>query len=202
VSARVLALLLATPPLAGCRKAEPEAAPSVEVTAALADAAPTPTPAPRRPDPAALAELVAAAPGPPASSVALTLVGTDTGLATGTSSQSSPSLGATPPRVVPRPPLSSPALERAARAQLYWPLSQACRLPSGELPPADSVVLEFEIQADGSVYPGSVAASADDERYRSVAECVERVFSASGFRGPFEGRGSYTSVRIGWPSID
>jgi hypothetical protein len=199
----VTVLLLALPHVAACAKAPPSDELSGDVRATIPTEGPTPIAAPRRPDPAALAELVAAAPKAAPTSSTSTLVGTDTGIPT-TRASAGPGAtdGLTPPRVTARPPLSSPALERAARAQLYWPLARACRLANGELPPKDSVVLEFEIQADGSVYPGSVAATADDERHRRVAECVERVFSASGFRGPAEGRGSHTSVRVGWPSVD
>lgn len=185
------------------KKPAPELAAS-QVTAALPGEAPTAMPAPRHADPGVLGELLATVPSAhPADGEARarTRLGTDTGVAAASASPPSPNAA---PRMETRPraTLSSPALERAAREQLYWPLVRVCRLADGSLPPADSVTLEFDLLADGSVPPNTVTTRASEERFRGVAECVERVFASSGFRGPVEGRGTHASVRITWPSVD
>jgi hypothetical protein len=205
--------------VAACAKsAEPDPNASSGVHELLAHSSATAMPAPKRAEPAALAELLAEVPtaqprttGPSGT----TLVGTDTKVArpkpgndVGARVNDSSPLeadGRSSPlggRVFVRPPLSSAVLERAAREQLYWPLSRACRLPGGELPPADSIDLSFDLRPDGSVLPSSVTATAADPRHSDAAACVERVFAASGFRGPIEGLKTSTSVRITWPSVD
>ncbi len=216
----IVASFVAFGAVASCARAE-RAAParSSEVYAPQATSAPTALPAPAYANPAALAELLAAAPSAHREATGAngtTLVGSDTKVeppkgrrplatANGSPDSRAPE-GEKLPRVLGRvtvsPPLSSPVLERAAREQLYWPLARACRLPNGELPPADSVTLHFDIRRDGSVLPASVVAFADNDAFRDVAACVERVFAASGFHGPIEGRGASTSVQITWPSVD
>lgn len=192
----------------GCAKAAPEAIDSVEVFLPVdASSEVAVQRAPARPDPHALAELLDAAPPPMAERGALVgprLVGSDTGVKVAASASAEPRVRELPPaaRVSVRVPWSSPALERASRAQLYWAFGRSCRLPDGALPPPDSIKLLFDIQPDGSVLPSSVSASADGPALGKVAECVERVFLASGFAGPIEGRGSNTTVLVTWPSVD
>jgi hypothetical protein len=194
--------------LAACAKAEPERTKQVEAGfQAATTSVSTALPAPRRPEAQALAELLEAA---PPSSDASMLEGS--ALRVGSKTDRKPKEAAPvakanvepPPsgRVTIRVPVSSPSLERASRAQLYWAFGRVCRLPSGELPPPDSITLQFEIHGDGSVLPSSVSASASAPELKPVAECIVRVFLASGFTGPFEGRGLHTSVHMTWPSVD
>lgn len=165
--------------------------------------------APDRADPGALAELLKAAPAPeplrPTDPEGGTRVGTDTGLEP-----------TEPPLVPPRPAapslhagqlelqplLSTPAIERAARAQIYWRLAQQCHGPDGAPLPPDAIRVSFHIRADGSVDPGSLSASATDVKYQAVTECVVRELSASAFRGPEATLHSSADVIMTWPSVD
>lgn len=162
--------------------------------------------APRLPDPAALDALVEAAPAeapPPTGKDGLTSVGTDTGLP---GEELAIPASTTAPAVVGgevqiQPQLSSPAIEREARAQIYWSLRE-CKGPDGRVPPPESITLAFTLREDGTVDPASVIASADDEALQSTAECVLRAFSATPFEGPVATRRTPARIRITWPSVD
>jgi hypothetical protein len=169
-------------------------------------------PVPDRPDPTALAELLAAVPSTepaPTGPDGGTRIGSETGVEDdGGSPAPLPSPTTSTGGAVHafglkfQPLLSSPAIERAARAQIYWRLMQACAGPTGKLPPPESVTLVFTIRADGAVDPTSVAATAANKELEPVAECVMRTFSAAPFVGPAETRGSSAKIEITWPSVD
>ena len=181
-------------------------APSLATEAPTAEAAVAATA-----DPVALGEIVYAAPrekpkstGPDGS----TLVGTDTGVAK-TEEEAPPAPSAAAPRSgmvagAPQfqPALSTPAIERAAREQIYWALSKKCVGPDGKPPPADTIALVFTIRPDGSIDPASVAATTDDKRYEATAECVLREFSALPFRGPTATLHTTARIMVTWPSVD
>ncbi len=161
---------------------------------------------PTAPDPAALDALIDAVPEevpPPTAADGQTSVGTDTGVP----GEELPIPAATAtPRVVGgavqiQPQLSSPAIEREARAQIYWRLRE-CKGPDGRPPPPESITLAFTLREDGTVDPASVIASADDEELQSAAECVLREFSATPFEGPLATRRTPARIRITWPSVD
>jgi hypothetical protein len=118
---------------------------------------------------------------------------------------------APPPRPKPRlqagdlelqPGLSTPAMERAARAQFYWPLVQKCRAPDGSLLPPDSVTLKFTIRPDGTVDPASVRADAARAEFVAAAECMVREFSTLPFRASAAARGGTSRVTATLPSVD
>jgi hypothetical protein len=167
-------------------------------------------PVPKRVNPAALSELLAAAPSSHPESTAPdggTRVASDTGKAEGSAAQPSATANAGKARLRAgrmslQPLLSSPAIERAAREQIYWTLGQKCKGPDGKPPAADSIVLKFTVRADGTVHPASVEASTDDPKLEATAECVLREFSALPFRGPAASRQSEARVIITWPSVD
>ena len=192
--------------LAACSPTETDIAPPVTVTEQQREAA---GPVPDNPDPSALAEIAEKAKrqAPPPTAPDGTLVGSDTGEPLRDDSVEPPA-GAPPqpPRVHAgqaelAPALSSPAIERAARAQLYWRLRD-CRLSNGAPPPPDAITLGFTIRQDGTVDPASVSATAADESHAEVALCVLRTFSASPFLGPSAGLDTSARVLITWPSVD
>ncbi len=98
--------------------------------------------------------------------------------------------------------IPSPAVERAARAQLYYPLVQRCRGPDGQILPPDTVVLRFRIDVDGYIVPASISAIAEDSRYEAAANCMQRELSAAAFRAPAAARGVATIVNATVPSVD
>jgi hypothetical protein len=160
-----------------------------------------------QPDAIALAELLDAVPSGTVAATAPdggTLVGSDTGVDGDEMPWAPPApsrsrLRPGPMRV--QPLLSNGAIERAARAQIYWPLRE-CLDADGQLPPAESITLAFSLRPDGSVDPATVSASASEKRLEPVAECVVRRFSAGAFRGPAAARGTSARVVILWPSVD
>ncbi len=165
-------------------------------------------PVAKRADRSALQELLARVPKKrpaPTGPDGGTLVGSDTGVA----AAASVSASASPPKpraymggIEIQPLLSSPAIERAAREQIYWNLMRKCRGPDGQAPPPDAITLLFTIRGDGSVAPASVGATASDKRYEQTAECVVREFSASPFRGPAATRWVSAPIIVTWPSVD
>ena len=101
-----------------------------------------------------------------------------------------------------QPPMSTPSIERAARAQLYWDLVQGCRDPAGKLLPADAVALTFNIDAEGYIVPSSITAVSADPRFAEAAHCMRRTLSATTFRAPASARGQPASVKATVPSVD
>lgn len=202
--------ILAAAALAACAKRDASEERARDSEVVTPPAAPTAVEqrAPHTPDPQALGELIAAAPSsrPAPTDPSGTLVGTDTKKSADPAASAAPAASSEPMvsagRMTVQPLLSSPILERAGREQIYWQLAKSCRMPNGELPPAESVTLQFTIRSDGTVFPASVRAEAKSKAYEGVADCVERVFAASGFRGPAEGRGTTPEVAVTWPSVD
>ncbi len=160
------------------------------------------------PSPVALAELLDHVPSAGATLATApdggTLVGTDSGTP-----------GDEPPRS-PEPPkprrlrlgepryqplLSNPAIERAARAQIYWPL-RVCTDDKGALPAPESITLSFTLRPDGTVDPATVSAKPKRAELDAVADCVIRTFSSLAFRGPTAALGSSPNIVILWPSVD
>lgn len=183
------------------------AAPLSSVSAAVS------APVPNRVDEGALAQILAAAPSThPASTLpdGGTRIGRDTGIdpagvmpsAAGSAAPAPDGIRLEAGGVVVHPLISSPAVERAAREQVYWTLHQKCRGDDGEPPPPDAIILVFTILPDGSVDPASVGVSAEDDAHREIAACVRREFSAVPFRGPMAGRDSSARVIVTWPSVD
>lgn len=98
--------------------------------------------------------------------------------------------------------LPAHAIERAARAQLYYPLVQRCRDAEGHILPPDAIVLRFKIDEEGSIVPSSISAVADESRHQSAANCMRRELSAASFHAPAAARGVVTHVRATIPSVD
>ncbi|WP_437585842.1 hypothetical protein [Sorangium sp. So ce1000] len=164
-------------------------------------------------EPGVLEEILAAAreaaPGP-ADGISLAKIGTSTGL---------PAPSAPPPEPAPAPAaaprsrvelgapmvqanMSSPAIEKAARAQLYWDLVQRCRGPGGSLLPPDAVRVEFNVDAEGYIVVPTIIGSATDPRYDEAATCMRRELSGAAFRAPAGARGLPTRVDATVPSVD
>jgi hypothetical protein len=190
-----------------CAKADRSQSRS-DVAATVAATSVSARPSPAEPDRQALVELLHAVPSgkpPPTRPDGGTLIGTDTDASARPVASAAPAASVEPvirAGNLTVQQLSSPILERAAREQIYWQLNRDCRMKTGELPPADSVTLQFVIRSDGTVLPGSVRAEAKDKAHGPVADCVERTFQSSGFRGPTEGRNTTVEVIVTWPSVD
>jgi len=166
-----------------------------------------------KPDKLALQELISATPTSRPKTTGAdggTLIGTDTDerepvdapvAPTGADAPQPPDALVAGPLSV-QPTMSNPAIERAAREQIYWPLVQKCRGPKGEILPPDSITLRFTIRTDGTVDPASVDAEADEEKYQSAAQCVVREFSSIPFQGPPSSLGATTRINAKLPSVD
>jgi hypothetical protein len=167
-------------------------------------------------DPEALAELLAATPRDAGAGTAdggTSLVGTDTGNPEPAVVPSADG-GAAPLAAKVRrgrvelgetavePQLSSPAIERAARAQLYWPLVQRCRDREGKILPPDMVKLQFTIDAEGAIVSSSVVATPVETRFEDAAQCMRRELSAATFRAPAASRGVPSLITATVPSVD
>ncbi|KYG05720.1 hypothetical protein BE21_03640 [Sorangium cellulosum] len=98
--------------------------------------------------------------------------------------------------------MSSPAIEKAARAQLYWDLVQRCRGPDGKILPPDAVRVEFNVDAEGYIVVPTIIGSASDPRYDEAATCMRRELSGAAFRAPAGARGLPTRVDATVPSVD
>lgn len=169
-------------------------------------------PAPSAASPAVLAELVGKSRELPATTPTgpdgSTRVGSETG-ADGPPVMPTPALpppgrqrpGVQAGPIEVQPAVSSSAIEREARAQIYWRLRN-CKQNDGTPPPPDAIVLDFIIQPDGTIEPSSVKATTDDRALEPVAACVLRTFAASPFIGPAAGRNASARVVITWPSVD
>jgi hypothetical protein len=161
------------------------------------------------PDPRVRAQIVAAAPdgsARPTGPDGGTLVGSKTDvegtaavLPAPADSREQPGRSG-PVRVEPL--VSSPALERAARAQVYWTLAQKCTTSDGKLPPPESIVLSFTIAGDGTVDPTSITVRSDDPALAPVVDCVLREFAATPFSVPAARGSARSTVLIAWPSVD
>jgi len=175
-------------------------------------------PVPAIADPATLEEILAAAP-PVAKGGAAPqpLLGTDTGLAPTPDANPEASVdpGADgPPAERGRRPVitigkvthergaASASLERAARAQLYWPLVQRCREDGGAFLPPEVVHLSFQLDREGYVVPSSILALPREARVADAARCIARELSIVGFRAPAGGRGLDQAVTMDVPSVD
>jgi hypothetical protein len=160
-------------------------------------------------EPEALAELLAAARGAapaPGDGATAAKIGTSTGVPAPSASQGPPE-PAPRPRVEVGAPLSqrdmsSPAIEKAARAQLYWSLVQRCRGPDGEMLPPDAIRVEFNVDAEGYIVVPTIIGSAADPRHDEAATCMRRELSGSAFRAPPGARGLPTRVSATVPSVD
>jgi hypothetical protein len=209
--------------LAGCAEPEPSPQPRPPTTAFSPQAVPQAAPAARgdsgaelqtTPDPTALEEILAASPkagARPTGPDGGTLVGTVTDADAGPADAAAPAPDAALPKAEARvlagepevqPGLPSPAIERAARAQLYYPLTTRCKDRDGKILPPDAIVLRFRIDPDGYVVPSSISAIATDPRHEDAANCMRRELGAATFRAPAASRGAGTSVNITLPSVD
>jgi hypothetical protein len=161
-------------------------------------------------DPSALAEILAAAPPPPTGGPVLARIGTNTGEPPASppppSAAGSP---AAPPRarievgaVRLQTDMSTPAIEKAARAQLYWDLVQRCRDPEGKILPPDAIRVEFNLDEEGTIAASTIVAIAADPRHSEAAACMQRELAAITFRAPAGARGLPTHVSATVPSVD
>jgi hypothetical protein len=168
------------------------------------------------PDPAALGEILAAAPknapqvtGPDGG----TLVGTNTELVEKDPKNAQVLIPAHKDPGLPKISIKegdldvgvgipSPAVERAARAQLYHSLVTRCRDQNGKLLPPDAIVLHFRIDADGYIVPPSISAIASDPNHADAAACMRRELAGSSFRAPMAARGMASMVNATVPSVD
>lgn len=162
-------------------------------------------------DPGALDDLLAAAPKAAASAGARPAIGADTGVPAASASATAmailpPERKRTSPIVVGtvtiQPPMATPAIERAARAQLYWNLVQRCRDKDGKILPADAISLRFIVDADGYITPSSIIARASLAEHADAAHCMRRELSTATFRGPAANWGHTGEVRATVPSVD
>jgi hypothetical protein len=171
------------------------------------------------PDPAALDEILAAAPRASAKPTGPD-GGTLVGVATGAEGDAPPDASTPVADAGPAPEgakkkarvnvgdlevqlgLTSASTERAARAQLYYPLTMRCRDRDGKILPPDAITLRFNIDADGYIVPSSISASAADPRHEDAANCMRRELGAATFRAPRSERGESTHVNATIPSVD
>lgn len=163
-------------------------------------------------DPLALEDLLRAVPaqGPaPTDPDGGTLVGT----ATDAGDDGSPITLLEPPTHAKKPQIqlgvmalqadmASAAIEREARAQLYFPLVTRCRDKAGQILPPDAIRLEFTIDDDGYIVPQNISATARSPEHRAAADCMRRELSGLPFRGPAGSRGRGTQVKMTVPSVD
>jgi hypothetical protein len=161
-------------------------------------------------DPAALDEILAAADRarPPPASDRGGLVGSDTktpadaGAPVQAAAQAARSATIRVGKVVVEPGMSSPSIERAARAQIYWPLVQRCRDREGGILPPEVVHLAFQIDRDGYIVPSTVVAIPKEPRFGDAARCMARELGTTSFRAPAAARGLPQNVATDVPSVD
>jgi hypothetical protein len=197
------------PATSGATSAEPVFSREAFATA-RGDAGAAEPPIPTTVVPRALDELLAAAPAtPPAARDHDALLGTDTGLPGdgNVEHRALPSAEPAKPRVrigqvTTEPGMSGPAIERAARAELYWPLVQRCRDKDGAILPPEVVHVQFNLDQDGYVVPATVLAVAKDARFADAARCMARELTATTFRAPASVRGRPSGVVMDVPSVD
>jgi hypothetical protein len=162
-------------------------------------------------DPGALDDLLAAAPkaATSAGAGARPAIGVDTGVPSASSiaiEPLPPEPKRTPHVVVgaptTQPPMATPAIERAARAQLYWNLVQRCRDKDGKILPPDAITLRFVVDDDGYIKPESIVARATRPEHADAAHCMRRELSTATFRGPAANWGHSGEVHATVPSVD
>ena len=105
-------------------------------------------------------------------------------------------------KVTAEPAMSSPTVERAARAQLYWPLVQRCRDREGAILPPEVVHLAFQIDREGYIVPATILAFPKEPRFADAARCMARELSMATFRAPAGARGLPQNVSMDVPSVD
>jgi hypothetical protein len=186
---------------------------------ALGDAGAHELPVPASADPAALAEILAAAPHAPVLSEngepprAVPVLGSDTGVLpskteAGMEASTVPvadrarGVRITIGKVTNEPGVASASLERAARAQLYWPLVQRCREDGGAFLPPEVVRLSFQLDREGYVVPSTILAVPREAAFADAARCVQRELGMVGFRAPAGARGLEQGVTMDVPSVD
>ncbi len=153
------------------------------------------------PNPEALAALLEAAdrkadePAPPPQ---VARIGTTTGLPDPPPAR--PTFAKIPPPTA-LGDVSLVALERAARAQLYFPLVDRCRDPSGAILPPDAVTLSFLLDPAGEIVTGSIRAHAALPAHAAAAACMRRELATLRFVGPAEVHASHP-VTLTVPSVD
>jgi hypothetical protein len=100
------------------------------------------------------------------------------------------------------PRMSSPAIEKAARAQLYWPLVQHCRDEAGGILPAEAVHVTLQIDREGYIVPATILAVPREPRFAQAARCMARELRVVAFRMPAASRGLVQDVDLDVPSVD
>jgi len=163
-------------------------------------------------DPGALDDLVAAAPklvANPTAASGGTMIGADSGVSVdgGNDGEAPAPKAKSPPHVVVgaptmQAPMANPAIERAARAQLYWNLVQRCRDKDGKILPVDAIVMQFVIDTDGYIPPASILATASSAQYAEAAQCMRRELSTATFRAPAATWGHMSEATVTLPSVD
>jgi hypothetical protein len=214
------ALVLAA--LTGCTESVPEGAPpaarpspsvwSRDASTAQAASSAAGPPVASSVDPEALDEILAAAArAAPRHAEARDggAIGSDTGVPAPSHSASAPpapepapsrNVNFGKPTVEPR--MSDAAIERAARAQLYWPLTQRCRDRGGAILPPDAVHLEFNVDGDGYILSSTIIAKPARPEHAEAARCMHRELSTITFRAPASARGTTHTIRSDVPSVD
>jgi hypothetical protein len=172
-------------------------------------------------DPAAVDELLAAVPKTqpaPTGPDGGTLIGTDTGEKEQTDRPAKKEPAGPPlPKAAAEPQkkslvslgdvsfqgsMANPSIERAARAELYWPLVQRCRDKDGKILPADAILIVFQINVDGYIIGSSIVASPTKPIYEDAAHCMRRELLTSTFRAPPAARGVPSKITMTVPSVD
>jgi hypothetical protein len=164
-----------------------------------------------RGDPDALAELVRAASARAATSAApLRTPGGDTRLpgsgdvdlaASDPHSRAGvgPAASASAPRVAGA---GNDAIERSARAQLYWELTQRCKDEHDAILPPESVEVMFDVDDEGYLVTSTISAIAKSPPFERAALCMRREVARSGYRAPPAARGAVTHIKLWVPSTD
>ena len=170
-------------------------------------------PVPTTPDPRALDEILGAAPKMAAgreddADGGRALLGTETGVATDAGAVHPVAADAAKSgqvrvgKVTIEPGMANPAIERTARAELYWPLVQRCRDHGGAILPPEVVHLVFHLDRDGYVIPATILAVPKEPRFADAARCMARELTVAAFRAPPGARGLPQNVVMDVPSVD
>jgi hypothetical protein len=175
-----------------------------EASAATSDSASVAT---QRGDKEALAELLRAASAravEPASSARA--LGGDTHL------PGSGDVDVETPHALPAPAVSAAqtrhpgagndAIERSARAALYWDLTQHCKDESDRILPPESIEVRFDVDEEGYLVTSTITAIAKNPRFERAALCMRREVARSAYRAPPAARGVATHLKLWVPSTD